>query len=159
MRHGKSDWGDSWTSDHERPLAPRGERAAARMGRFLTEAGLEPTAIISSTAERAAATARLASQSGDWQSTIVYDSRLYGGGCKTVFETVRLLGADVQCALIVGHNPTWAETTSSLVGGYALRFPTAAIACLDIHTPWNGVRPTSAELRWFVSPRLLESTR
>jgi phosphohistidine phosphatase len=39
MRHGKSDW-EGGVADHERPLAPRGVRAAQSMGRFLAAAGM-----------------------------------------------------------------------------------------------------------------------
>ncbi|MEN8165624.1 MAG: histidine phosphatase family protein, partial [Acidobacteriota bacterium] len=130
MRHGKSRWDGDWATDHERPLAPRGKKASARMGRFLTDTGHQPMTVISSAAERAAETARLANESGRWNCEVVLDRRLYGGGPEAVLEVVRAFEPSVKCALIVGHNPTWPETTSLLVGGANLRFPTAAIACL-----------------------------
>ena len=34
LRHGKSDWEALSGSDHDRPLAPRGRRAARRVGRL-----------------------------------------------------------------------------------------------------------------------------
>ena len=157
MRHGKSSWHGSWRSDHERPLAPRGERAAARIGRFLTETGHQPMIVISSTAERAAATARLAAESGQWNCDVMLEQRLYGGGPETLLEIILTLDPTVDRALIIGHNPTWTETTSLLIGGACLRFPTAAIACLDIEGAWKDVRPGHTDLRWFVTPRLLEA--
>ncbi len=128
------------------------------MGRFLTDAGHQPMAVISSTAERAAATARLAIENGRWNCEVVLDPRLYGGGPDAVFEVVRAFDPTVDCTLVVGHNPTWTEMTSLLVGGANLRFPTAAIACLEIEGGWSDVRPSNAILRWFVTPRLLEVT-
>ena len=115
-------------------------------------------AVISSTAERAAATARLAAESGGWNCEVVLDPKLYDGGPNAVLEVARALDPTIEYGLIVGHNPTWAETTSLLVGGANLRFPTAAIACLDIEGDWSAVRPSNAILRWFVTPRLLEVT-
>ena len=38
LRHAKSAWPDM--ADHDRPLAPRGIRAAPEMGRWLRDAGL-----------------------------------------------------------------------------------------------------------------------
>lgn len=127
------------------------------MGKFLTDNGHRPTTVISSTAERAVATARLAAESGRWDCGVVCDPRLYGGGPEAVLDIVRALAPTVECALVIGHNPTWAETTSLLVGGSCLRFPTAAIACLDVHGAWDNAQPGHAELRWFMTPRLLEA--
>ena len=53
MRHAKSDWGVGLASDRERPLAPRGVKAAKRMGKFLTKANAAPDLILSSPAVRA----------------------------------------------------------------------------------------------------------
>ena len=158
MRHGKSRWDGSWKTDHERPLAARGMRAAAQMGRFLSDTGHQPTTVVSSIAERAAETARLAAESGQWDCEVVLDPRLYGGGTDAVLEVVRAFDPTVECALVVGHNPTWAETTSLLLGGASLRFPTAAIACLEVEGAWKDLRPGHTDLRWFVIPRLLEAT-
>ena len=35
LRHAKSRWDETGAADHDRGLAPRGERAAARIGRLL----------------------------------------------------------------------------------------------------------------------------
>ena len=35
FRHGKSEWNTFYDSDHNRPLAPRGIKAAKKMGVFL----------------------------------------------------------------------------------------------------------------------------
>ena len=158
MRHGKSRWDGSWKTDHDRPLAPRGIKAAAQMGQFLSHTGYRPMIVLSSTAERAATTARLAAESGQWDCEVVLDSRLYGGGPDAVLKIVRTFEPTVECALIVGHNPTWAEATSLLIGGAGIRFPTAAIACLDVEGAWKDLRPGNSDLRWFVTPRLLEAT-
>ena len=156
MRHGKSNWGGSWASDHERPLAPRGTRAAAHIGRFLTDTGYQPSVVVSSTAARAETTARLAADSGQWDCDILLEQRLYGGNPEIVLDVVRSLDSRYACALLVGHNPTWEDTTSLLIGGGRFRFPTAAIACFEIEGAWAHARPGQADLRWFVTPRQLE---
>ena len=63
LRHGKSDW-NSGHADHDRILAPRGEDAAHRVGRFLAAIDQVPDRVVSSTAVRACTTAELATQAG-----------------------------------------------------------------------------------------------
>jgi phosphohistidine phosphatase len=53
LRHAKSSWGDPELPDHDRPLAPRGERAAALIGEHLRSAGIAPALVLCSSAVRA----------------------------------------------------------------------------------------------------------
>ena len=70
LRHGKSDWDADYRGDHERPLASRGRRAAAAVGRFLAAAGPMPDRVLSSSAVRALSTVRLAAEAGRWPPPI-----------------------------------------------------------------------------------------
>ena len=56
LRHAKSSWDDELLGDHERPLAPRGRKAAARIARWAAANGLRPDLVLCSTAVRARAT-------------------------------------------------------------------------------------------------------
>ncbi len=60
MRHGKSDWAEGGQPDFDRPLAPRGIRAAKQAGRLLDKVGLRPDRVLTSADERARRTAELA---------------------------------------------------------------------------------------------------
>ena len=66
FRHGKSDWDAPSGSDHERPLAARGRKAADAMGRFLSEKGEVPELAIASSAVRARDTLDRAVRAGEW---------------------------------------------------------------------------------------------
>ena len=59
FRHGKSEWNTYYDSDHNRPLAPRGIKAAKKMGLFLANKKQIPDIVISSTAMRARTTFEL----------------------------------------------------------------------------------------------------
>jgi phosphohistidine phosphatase len=59
LRHAKSSWDDAGLDDHDRPLAPRGERAGATIERHAREAGVRPGLVICSTAVRARQTLAL----------------------------------------------------------------------------------------------------
>ena len=155
MRHGKSCWDEPWDCDHDRPLAKRGVRAAGQVGRIVSEAGLEPQLVITSSAVRALTTARLASEAGSWSCPIETMDELYGGGVETVLTVVRGLSSSVERTMLVGHNPTWSETVSTLIGGGAVRFPTAATACFVVNGTWDRFAAERVELQWLIVPRLL----
>jgi phosphohistidine phosphatase len=157
MRHGKSDWGATFGSDHERPLAKRGITAARRMGRFLTEAGTGPDLVISSTAVRALTTAELAAEAGEWACEIVTSHDLYASDPERVLEVVRDTNGGIGRLLIAGHEPTWSMLVTWLIGGGRVRMPTAAVACLDLPLgTWTDLAPSTCELRWLVTPKTLK---
>ena len=78
LRHGKSDWTTDAPTDFERPLAPRGRKAAKRMGQWLRQNKLLPDHIVSSTAKRAKQTTLRACKFADIpESLIVWDPEIY----------------------------------------------------------------------------------
>lgn len=157
MRHAKSDWGVAFADDHERPLAPRGIKAARRMGRFLTDAGAAPELVVSSTAVRARTTAELASEAGEWSCPIIMNPNLYASDPDSVLEIIGATDPGVGRLLIAGHEPTWSGLVAWLIGGGRVNMPTAAVACLDLpHGEWADFAPGTCELRWLVTPRMLK---
>lgn len=52
MRHAKSGWSGAATSDHARPLNPRGQRSAVAMGDWLRSQSLQHDHILCSNAGR-----------------------------------------------------------------------------------------------------------
>ena len=93
-------------TDHDRDLLPDGIMAAARMGRYLHSIDVNPSLLISSTANRARDTAKaMAEQIGFDFDSIEYDSELFEGGAKAYLAVVNSLPNSVDSAMIVGHNP------------------------------------------------------
>lgn len=155
LRHGKSDWGAP-ASDPERPLAGRGRKAAARMGRFLAASGHVPDLVVTSPARRARDTAARAASAGGWQALVLVDEVLYESSPREVLDVIRGQDDHHERILLVGHEPTWSSLAADLCGGGRLRFPTAALARIDPGTErWADVQPGSGELVWLVTPRLL----
>ena len=52
LRHMKSSWDSLTDSDFDRPLAPRGERAAAAVSVYLKQRKVEPDLVLCSAAQR-----------------------------------------------------------------------------------------------------------
>lgn len=155
LRHAKSDW-SSGRADHERPLNPRGEEAAPRMGRFLTAIDQVPRRVLSSTATRALDTARRAAEAGGWAVEIETTERFYAAGEDEVIDEVRRCDDAVESLLIVGHEPTWSGVIGRLAGVAEVRFPTAALARVDLAVDrWEDTTDGSGRLVFLVTPKLL----
>lgn len=156
LRHGKSDWDADYSSDHDRPLKGRGERAARLMGRFLTAVGAIPAVVVSSSAVRALTTARLAAEAGAWGREVRVEPELYGASRRRVLEEIHALDPAPESALLVGHEPTCSNVIGSLIGSAEIRFPTAAVACIDLPVSrWDAIEFGQGRLMWLVTPKLL----
>ncbi|MEQ1333326.1 SixA phosphatase family protein, partial [Salmonella enterica] len=77
LRHAKSGWDDPVARDFDRPLNPKGQRAAAMMGRYLKAEGLEFDHVLASPAARVVET--LAQVATGYGSELAphWDQRLY----------------------------------------------------------------------------------
>ena len=156
LRHGKSSWEVGSLPDRERPLAPRGAGAARRMGGFLGRVGPAPDRVLCSPAVRAAETLRRAADAGGWSASAAVVPALYGASPGDVLACLATVPGDVETLLVVGHEPACSQTAAMLIGGAAVRFPTAALACIGLDvTRWDEVGPGRGELLWFVTPRML----
>ena len=156
LRHGKSSWEAGPIPDHERPLAPRGVKAARRMGRFLARVGPAPDRVLCSPAVRAAETLRHAADAGAWSASAGVVPELYGASPGDVLACLAAVATGVETLLVVAHEPACSETASALIGGAAVRFPTAALACIGLDvTRWDEVQPHCGEMLWLVTPRML----
>ena len=174
FRHAKSAWPD--VADHDRPLAPRGIRAAPVMGRWLREAGLLPGQVLCSTARRARETWQFAQAGLAATPPVTFDARIYEAAASDLLAVIREVPPATGTLLLIGHNPAIEDLALLLANapGAAAgpgpagatpgdlermrsKFPTAAIAVLDFHGTWPGLAPGRARLTAFVTPRDLGS--
>ena len=156
FRHGKSDWNLDTGSDHDRPVSERGQRAARVMGRFLGLAGQAPDSVVTSSAVRARTTVELASEAGSWGSPIRVTRALYEATPSGVLEVVRAEPGETRVLLLGGHEPTWSELVSLLIGGGSAAIPTACMARIDFDVDaWSGADYGRGKLVWLVPPKLL----
>ena len=59
--------------------------------------------------------------------------------------------------MLVGHNPTFEELTSLLVGAARVRMPTASVACIGLpFDDWKRISPGCGILEWLIVPKLLK---
>ncbi len=151
MRHAKSDWGVK-APDHQRPLNQRGVDSARRMGKLITKLDLVPDLVITSTAVRAATTAKLAAEAGKWDCAIRETDDFYEASVDVVLNELRHLPNKVENCLIIGHDTTWSRTVEVLTGARAA-MRTATVAVIDIGGPWAKIGNRSGELVALLQPR------
>ncbi len=156
LRHGKSDWDADYGADHERPLAKRGIKAAKAMGKWLRSIDQVPAFLVSSSAVRARTTLQLAKEAGQWGGDIHIVSDLYDASVYDYVAVARQTPEQFDSVILTGHEPTCSMTTSLLVGGAAVRFPTATMARIDLHIDsWQEVGERTGQLIWIVPARTI----
>ncbi len=155
LRHAKSSWDDPDLADHERPLAPRGEKAARRLADHVRDEGIAPELVLCSTALRTRQTlaALLPVLGGDVEVRL--EKGLYGAGLGEVLTRIRQVDDTVGSALVLGHNPTLHEVALVLTGRDDMleRFPTGALASVTFTGAWADLTEGGAELEGFFVPR------
>jgi phosphohistidine phosphatase len=166
LRHAKSDWADPGVEDFDRPLAPRGRKAAPLMGRHLQSKILLPDLVLCSSAERAKQTWELVAPELRETPEVRYLKSLYLASPSRLLAAVQRTPEDVSRLLVLGHNPGMEALARRLaVGGNkkALRrmyakFPTAALAVIRFETDdWSDLAEETGELKSFVRPKDLVS--
>lgn len=116
LRHAKSSWKNSHLSDHDRPLNSRGKRDAPRIGQLLRREELVPDCIISSSAERALATAEQVALNGGYEEEIEVTRTFYLAGPEEYVARLQKLDDAVERVMVVGHNPGLEELLYELTG-------------------------------------------
>jgi phosphohistidine phosphatase len=157
FRHGKSDWAASYGRDRDRSLAERGIAAAQTMGRLLATAHKVPDLAITSAAVRARSTLELAKAAGYWNCPLEVTEDLYEATIDQVLAVIHRTPNHHNTLMLVGHEPTWSDTITYLMGGGAVRMPTAVMAGLEFEaTAWSQIEAGRGTLLWLLPPRLLK---
>jgi phosphohistidine phosphatase len=163
LRHAKSSWDDPGLEDFDRPLAPRGEKAAPLMAAYLTNAGPRPDLVLCSPAVRARQTWSLVARSlGD--AIDVKELRgLYLGAPSRLLEAVHRAPDQATCVMLVGHNPGMEHLAMALAGPASkpkamaklhAKFPTAALAEIEFDAAaWRDIGAGAGRLTRFVRPK------
>jgi phosphohistidine phosphatase len=161
LRHAKSSWDDSELVDHDRPLAPRGRRAAKLIAEHVGRERVRPALVLCSSARRTRETLeRIAPALGEGIPVHI-ERELYGASEQRLLERLQAIEDGVESLLLIGHNPGVEQLALSLAGsGEKLarvrsKYPTGALATLEFPSGWSELRPGIAELTAFVTPKQL----
>jgi phosphohistidine phosphatase len=157
LRHAKSSWDDADLADRDRPLAPRGRRAVKVMAGHIRDEKISPSLVLCSPARRTRETLEGVAPGGEVQ----IEDELYGASEGELLERLQRVPDEIDSVMLIGHNPAIQELALDLAAGGERRgdvenkFPTAALATLTVPDDWQELRPGSAELVAFVTPKEL----
>jgi phosphohistidine phosphatase len=158
LRHAKSSHDDPSLSDRERPLAPRGRRAAKAMSTHLLERGIRPALVLCSPATRARQTLSGLAPALDG-SDIRIESGLYEASAHGLLARLQTIPKTVPSAMVIGHNPAIERLALDLaatgphLADVSRKYPTGALATLEFTADWSQLDADGARLIGFVKPR------
>ena len=164
MRHAKSSWEEPGLDDHDRPLTPRGLRAAPRMGTWLAAEGILPDVCLCSSARRTRQTWELAVRALGSDVETRVERALYLATDDAILGLLANLPETTGTAIVVGHNPGLHLLARRLArhGGADDRkrlddkMPTGACAHFRFDVAWVDLARTDGELLAYVRPKDLE---
>lgn len=157
LRHAKSSWDDPGLDDHERPLAPRGQRAVKVLAEHLQASGIRPALVLCSSSRRTRETLEGVAPGGERR----IEPELYSASGPELLERLQRVPEDIESVMVIGHNPTMQTIVLRLAGGDSeleavrRKFPTGALATLSFEGTWSELGPGRARLDAFVRPKAL----
>jgi phosphohistidine phosphatase len=154
VRHAKSSWDNPWLNDHDRPLAPRGLDDAPKMATRLKKKGVVPDLLLSSTARRAAETAKITADIlGVAAEDIIWEKGLFHASPHQILKFIRMQKDSVNTLLVFGHNPGFNDLITYL-GGDLENLPTSGQFGFKLKTEhWAELNPETAEVWFFDYPK------
>jgi phosphohistidine phosphatase len=164
LRHAKSSWEDKELPDHERPLNPRGRRAAAAMRDAMENLGLAPDLVLVSSSLRTRQTLEALEP---WQEMPLIENMesLYNATAPALLQALHAVKETVRSVLLIAHNPGLHELAMRLVGAHAMTYanadlrrlaegyPSGALAEFTVPGPWGTLDEGGGRLVRFLCPR------
>jgi phosphohistidine phosphatase len=161
LRHAKSSWDDPTLADHDRPLAPRGRRAAKVIAKHLARKGISPELVLCSPSTRTRQTLKRLAPGLRKNAAVRIEPKLYASSAADLLEVLHEVRDEVESVMLIGHNPGIQDLALSLAGAGSeiprlrSKFPTAGLATLELNGTWRELAPESTELVSLVKPKEL----
>ncbi len=162
MRHAKSSWHDPTLEDYDRPLNPRGLRAAPLVGAHMEACGYRPDVILCSSARRTLETLSLIKPYVGLTVPTHIEDGLYLADAGTLIGRVQEITGGHVAALVIGHNAGLEDCLTLLADPQASEtavpaaMPTASLAALTFTVDdWAGVAEGTGRLTDFTTPAML----
>jgi phosphohistidine phosphatase len=164
LRHAKSGWNDPVSRDFDRPLNPRGRKAARTVALEMKAQGLAFDLLLASPARRVIETLEEV-QAVYGPLDPQFDQRLYLASTATLIEIVRATPDEVERLLLVGHNPGLEEIAlrlshrdqGGLRGEVEVKYPTGTVAEIGLPVEhWAQMEEGIGQIVRFIRPRDLD---
>ena len=154
LRHAKSSWDNVNLSDHDRPLADRGIKDAAKLCVFIKNNGHNLDKVLCSTAKRAKETFDLIADGFNFEiDKTTYTDKLYFGDITDIIKDLRELDESLNNILIVGHNPSLHHLVELLTNEQIDRFTTCNLAIISQDDEWITLNSHKCSLKSLIRPK------
>lgn len=162
LRHAKSGWDDAIARDFDRPLNPKGRRAAETMGREMRRQGLAFDHVVASPAVRVVETIAEVEAGYGRSLGATWDRRAYLASAAMLLDLIAETPATAGSLLLIGHNPGLEDLVLLLVpdvpgtlrDSVEEKYPTATVAEIAFDgDDWSAVAEGKGTLTRFIRPR------
>lgn len=161
LRHAKSSWDDDSLPDEDRPLAPRGRRAVARLEQHLQASGPKIDLVLCSPARRTRETWEGIRHGVRSAPEVRFMPEVYEATAAELLEILHQVDGRRTSVLLIGHNPGMEGLVNGLIAGGKRKalirlgqgFPTGALATLSHDGAWDKLDWGAARLETYLRPR------
>jgi phosphohistidine phosphatase len=166
LRHAKAVRPDGKIRDQDRPLAPRGQKDAPKIGAYMAKHDLVPDRALVSPSKRTRETWDLLAPAFGKHIRPAYEERLYNASPQTILEVIQEQGAGSRRLLIVGHNPSLNHVAVGLIATGDLdarerlleNLPTSGLVTIEFpFDDWAKLHGEAGRLTHFVTPKLIKA--
>ncbi|HOZ88212.1 MAG TPA: phosphoglycerate mutase family protein [Bacteroidia bacterium] len=156
IRHAKSDWGNEFLKDVDRPLNETGYADAYALSKWFLENHAQPDLIIASTATRAINTALIFARTLEFNMNCFrVEKEIYESSMEMLISIVKEQDETKQRLMIFGHNPAITNICNAL--GNDLFFdniPTCGIVALNFKiNKWTDLAMNTGVMDYYRFPK------
>lgn len=156
VRHAKSDWGNEFLKDIDRPLNERGYNDAYFSSQWYSSNKEHPDLIVSSPATRALSTALIFSRDMNMEpDKIRLADNIYESPAPVLLKVIQGLERSAGRVMLFGHNPGFTDLSNQLsTDMYFENVPTCGIVSFSFDVKkWQDAEPGGAKLNYYQFPK------
>jgi phosphohistidine phosphatase len=156
IRHAKSDWGNEFLKDIDRPLAEKGYKDAYDLSTWYLKTHTQPDLIVSSTATRALNTALIFARTFNFNlANFKLEDKIYESSAKNLISIISKFDNQKNSIIMFGHNPGFTNVCNELTDDlFFENVPTCGIVSLQFDIKnWDEVSNKKAKLIFHQFPK------
>ena len=166
LRHAKAVVADGKIRDRDRPLAPRGQKDAPKIGAYMARHRLLPDCAVVSTSKRTRETWELMLPALGSRLQPTFEDRLYDASPQTIMDVIQETSGNCPALLVVAHNPSLHRVAIGLIATGDLEareqlregLPTSGLVCIEFpFEDWRKLHAQAGRLSHFTTPDRLKA--
>lgn len=166
LRHAKAVVADGKIRDRDRPLAPRGQKDAPKIGAYMARHRLLPDCAVVSSSKRTRETWELMGPALGLRLQPTFEDRLYDASPQTIMDVIQETGGNCPTLLLIAHNPSLHRVAMGLIATGDLEareqlregLPTSGLVSIEFpFDDWQKLHVQAGRLSHFVTPDRLKA--